>query len=131
MTRWPVTLLILAMVGCVPATPTPSAATGTLQVEVVAGPVCPVERDPPDPDCEPRPVEGARIFVQPGDGRDILVAEATTDALGRATIEIAPGDYILVGGDVAGLMGRPDPTTVTVAAGQTVTITLTYDTGIR
>ena len=131
MTRRPITLLILLVAGCLPATPSPPAAAGTLQVEVAAGPVCPVERNPPDPDCEPRPVAGARIFVQPGDGRDILVAEATTDEAGMATIEIAPGDYILVGGDVEGLMGRPDPTTVTVSAGQTVMITLTYDTGIR
>jgi hypothetical protein len=131
MTRWPFTLLVLLLVGCLPATPTPPAATGTLQVEVVAGPVCPVEQEPPDPNCEPRPVEGARIFVQPGDGRDILVAEATTDERGLASIELAAGDYIIAGGEVAGLMGRPDPTTVTVSAGQTVTVSLTYDTGIR
>jgi hypothetical protein len=131
MTRWPVTLLILLVVGCLPATPTPSAATGTIRVEVVAGPVCPVEQEPPDPHCKPRPVAGARIFVQPGDGRDILVAEATADEGGMATIEIAPGGYIIVGGEVEGLMGRPDPTTVTVSAGQTVSITLAYDTGIR
>lgn len=131
MTRWPVTLLILLAVGCLPATPTPPAATGTLRVEVVAGPVCPVEQQPADPDCEPRPVQGARIFVQPGDGRDIPVAEATTDERGHASIELAAGDYLLAGGDVDGLMGRPDPATVTVSAGQTVTVTLTYDTGIR
>ena len=64
MTRWPVTIVILLVAGCMPATPTPPAAAGTLQVEVVAGPVCPVEQDPPDPNCEPRPVDGARIFVQ-------------------------------------------------------------------
>jgi hypothetical protein len=131
MTRWPITLLICVVAGCLPATPTPNPATGTLQVEVVAGPVCPVEQEPPDPNCEPRPVEGARIFVQPGDGRDIVVAEAATDPRGRATIEIAGGDYLVIGREVEGLMGRPDLTTVTVSAGQAVTITLTYDTGIR
>lgn len=129
--RWLITLLVLAVVGCVPATSASPASHGTLQVEVVAGPVCPVERDPPDPNCAPRPVGGARIFVQPGDGRDILVGEATTDEAGHATIEIAPGAYLVVGGEVEGLMGRPGPTTVIVSAGQTATITLTYDTGIR
>lgn len=129
--RWPITLLLAAMVGCVPSASGSPAPDGTLQVEVVAGPVCPVEQEPPDPNCEPRPVEGARIFVQPGDGRDILVGEATTDEDGHVTIEIAPGDYIVLGGDVEGLMGLPEPATVTVLAGQTVTITLTYDTGIR
>ena len=33
--------------------------------------------------------------------------------------------------EVEGLMGRPEPSVVTVAPGQTVSITLTYDTGIR
>jgi len=33
--------------------------------------------------------------------------------------------------EVEGLMGLPDPATVTVTGGQTAMITLTYDTGIR
>lgn len=123
--------LALVLAGCVPA-PTGSAdGAGVIQVEVVAGPVCPVEEDPPDPNCDPRPVAGARIFVQPGDGRDILVAEARSDEAGRASIEIAAGDYIVVGGEVEGLMGRPEPTNVSVSAGRTTTVTLVYDTGIR
>ena len=123
--------LALLLAGCLPV-PTPNPGTnGAIEIEAVAGPVCPVEQEPPDPDCEPRPVDGARIFVQPGDGRDILVAEGTTDARGRATIGIAAGEYIVLGGDVEGLMGRPEPVTVTVPGGQTVTVTLTYDTGIR
>lgn len=123
--------IALLLAACQPDTPATAAVSGVIEVEVLAGPVCPVEREPPDPNCEPRPVAGARIHVQPGDGRDILVGEATTDEAGMATIEIAPGDYVLVGGEVEGLMGRPDPTTVTVSAGTTVTITLIYDTGIR
>lgn len=131
MTRLRILLLIAAVAGCVPAATASPTSAGTLEVEVVAGPVCPVERDPPDPDCAPRPVGGARIFVQPADGRDIIVGEATTDEAGRAMIELAPGDYLVLGSEVEGLMGRPDPTAVTVVAGQTVTITLAYDTGIR
>lgn len=126
-------LLVLALVlaACVPV-PSPTVVeSGSIEVAVAAGPVCPVEQEPPDPNCAPRPVEGARIFVQPGDGRDIMVGEAITDAGGVATITIAPGDYVVIGGEVEGLMGRPEPVVVTVAAGQTVTITLSYDTGIR
>ena len=79
--------LLLLLAACMPAvvSPTPGGDAGTLEIEVVAGPVCPVEQDPPDPNCEPRVVEGARILVQPGDGRDIVVGEATTDADGHAT----------------------------------------------
>lgn len=123
--------IVVALAGCMPDPGPTATGAGTIEIEVVAGPVCPVEREPPDPNCEPRPVGGARIFVQPGDGGDSPVAEATTAEDGHATIQIAPGDYIVVGGDVEGLMGSPEPATVTVLTGQTVTITLTYDTGIR
>lgn len=123
--------LALVLTACLPVSSPTAGGTGVIRIEVVAGPVCPVERVPPDPDCEPRPVGGARIFIQPADGRDILVGEATTDAEGNATIRVQPGDYLVVGSDVEGLMGQPDPMTVTVVGGQTVPITLTYDTGIR
>lgn len=121
------------MVGCTPApTPAPStAAGGVLAVVVVAGPVCPVESEEPDPECDPRPVADARVFVQPGDGRDILVAEGTTDDEGQVRIELPVGDYIVTGGEVEGLFGLPEPVTVTVTGTEPATATLTYDTGIR
>lgn len=122
----------LLLAGCLPVpTPTPAGGTGTLSVTAVAGPVCPVEQDPPDPACAPRSVAGARVFVQPGDGRDILVAQGATDADGVFELELPTGDYIVIGGEVEGLMGLPEPVTVAVVAGQTTTVTLTYDTGIR
>lgn len=132
-----IVLVAALLAACTPAgapTPTPSApgtSTGNVELVVVAGPVCPVEREPPDPNCEPRPVAGARILVQPGDGADIVVGEATTNDEGRATIALPEGDYLLIGMEVEGLMGLPDPAPVVVTAGATVTVTLAYDTGIR
>lgn len=125
-------LLALLVVGCGPvASPTPSGETGTLEVAVVAGPVCPVETVPPQPGCEPRPVVGARVLVQPGDGRDIVVAQGVTDADGLLRLELTPGEYIVVGAEVDGLFGLPEPMPATVAAARTATVTLSYDTGIR
>ena len=125
-------LLVLVLVACTPgASPAPTVETGRLEVMVVAGPVCPVETVPPDPACDPRPVSGARVFVSPGDGRDIVVGEAVTDDDGIARLSLAAGDYILAGAVVEGLMGMPEPTAVTVAAGRTMSVTLAYDTGIR
>ena len=133
MTRRTLALIgAVLLAGCLPVpTPTPGGGAGTLTVTAVAGPVCPVEQDPPDPACAPRPVAGAGIFVQPGDGRDIIVTQGATGADGTVQLRLQAGDYIVVGGEVEGLMGLPEPMTVTIAAGQTVTITLTYDTGIR
>jgi hypothetical protein len=127
-----IALVALALTGCMPGTsPSPSGETGTLEVLAVAGPVCPVETDPPDPDCEPRPVDGARILISPGDGREIVLAEGTTDAQGRVTFELPPGDYLVTGAEVEGLMGLPEPTPASVSARATASVTLAYDTGIR
>jgi len=125
-------LAVLAVPSCFPtAPPTPGDGPTSIAVTAIAGPICPVERDPPDPSCAPRPVEGAPIFVQPADGRDILVAQGTTGADGTVAIDVPPGDYIVPGGDVEGLMGRPEPVTVTLVAGNSEIVVLTYDTGIR
>lgn len=129
--RW-LLIPVLVLAACSPgASASVAEREGTIEVEVVAGPVCPVEQDPPDPGCEPREVAGARVLVQPGDGRDIVVAEATADAAGHAVIDLPAGDYLVVGAEVEGLMGLPEPALVTVVVGETVRVILAYDTGIR
>lgn len=47
------------------------------------------------------------------------------------TIDLAAGDYLVAGAEVEGLMGVPELASVTVVAGETVTLSLGYDTGIR
>jgi hypothetical protein len=124
--------IAVILAACTPdASPTPAGVIGLLEVVAVAGPVCPVETDPPDPDCAPRPVSGARILVSPGDGRDIVVAQGVTDDEGRAVFELPPGDYLVSGAEVAGLMGVPELAAATVSADATTSLTLAYDTGIR
>ena len=119
----------LILAACTPSA-SPEPAEGIIEVRAVAGPVCPVETVPPDPACEPRPVAGAPVFVMPADGRDVVVAQGTTDEDGLVRIDVAPGAYIVIGGEVVGLMGQPSPTPVTVGS-TPVSITITYDTGIR
>lgn len=123
--------LAILLVACQPPPTATPSSSGVLEVRALAGPVCPVERQPPDPACESRPVAGAPILVQPGDGRDTVVAAASTDDEGRARIELAPGAYVVVAGAVEGLFGRPEAVGVTVVAGESVDLTLAYDTGIR
>ena len=132
MRRFLWSLIALLLVACVPTeSPSPTTETGTLEVRAVAGPVCPVETIPPDPSCEARPVEGARAFVSPGDGRDILVAQGATDADGILRLDLPAGDYIVSGGEVDGLFGTPEPIAITVVAGEVAEAILAYDTGIR
>jgi hypothetical protein len=132
MRRFAPFIVVLILVGCTPSTsPSPTGETGVLEVRVVAGPVCPVETIPPDPACEPRRVGDARVFVSPGDGRDIVLAEGVTDDDGIVRLTLPPGDYIVAGGEVDGFFGLPEPTPATVLAGESTDVTLAYDTGIR
>lgn len=94
-----------------------------------SGPSCPVVRDPPDPECADRPVEGARIVVLGPGGRE--VAHITTAADGSFEVELAPGTYRIVPGPVEGLMGTAGEQDVEVVDGHMVEISLLYDTGIR
>lgn len=110
-----------------PAGGGPPSVTGT----VTAGPVCPVERIPPDPRCAPRPVAGAAVVATNADGLEV----------GRAT-SVADGSYQMIVGEtgtltisglpVAGLMGVPTPVSVRLPFPSDVGyVDLTYDTGIR
>jgi hypothetical protein len=98
---------------------------------VTAGPVCPVERDPPDPACAPRRVEGAVLAVIDATGRE--VARVTSGPEGRYEINLQPGAYQMTPQPVEGLMGTPGPITVRVTGPGEVPqrVDVEYDTGIR
>jgi hypothetical protein len=102
-----------------------SAARGELKLRVFAGPVCPVETEPPTPGCEPRAVERAQIVL---DGPEHLTIDVRD---GLATVDVPPGTYQVVPRPVSGLMGTAPPTTVKIVAGRTTPLQLSYDTGIR
>jgi hypothetical protein len=95
-----------------------------------AGPTCPVERNPPDPACAPRPVAGALLVIQDRAGAE--VARVTTGKDGRFSVALAPGAYRLVPQAVGGFMGTAGPILFQVEAGQaTPPLEVSYDTGIR
>jgi hypothetical protein len=133
-------LLVSACFGPAPSSPSPlvvppaasSSAvpfTGTgVSGHATGGPTCPVER-PGDPACAPRPVAGAVIVVRGADGAE--VARATTDVTGLYQVALAPGDYTLEAGPVAGYMSAQAPTPLTVTQGAVTTLDVAYDTGIR
>jgi hypothetical protein len=98
---------------------------------VTAGPVCPVERDPPDPACAPRAVEGAVLVVTGATGRE--VARARSSAAGRYEIRLQPGAYEMTPQPVEGLLGTPGPIPLRVTGPGEVPqrVDVGYDTGIR
>jgi hypothetical protein len=119
---------MLAIPGCWPVT-TPQEVT--LRGTAVAGPTCPVERNPPDPDCAERPVAGAEIVVLDASGSE--VTRVTTAEDGSFSAELEAGSYQLVPQPVEGLMGgAPAPVAVDLMVGDTPDpVNLAYDTGIR
>ncbi len=128
----PLALAILA--GCsspavIPAGP-PTTITGT----VTAGPVCPVERNPPESQCAPRPVAGATIVVTDSGGHEVVRTTSAADGTYSAAVGRA-GTFTVSALPVAGLMGLPKPVTVTFASakgeGEVARADLEYDTGIR
>jgi hypothetical protein len=95
----------------------------------VAGPTCPVETVPPDPNCAPRPVAGAVLIVRDADGRE--VARTTAGADGSYVVVLPPGSYSVDPQPVEGLLTKAETATVEVLAGDFAQLDWAYDTGIR
>jgi hypothetical protein len=111
--------------------PQPSASTSTttgIRGKATAGPVCPVERIPPESGCAPRPVVGAVIVISSASGKE--VARATTASDGGYHVSLPAGTYTVTPEGTAGMMRAPGPQSVTVGDGM-ATLDLAYDTGIR
>ena len=100
-----------------------------ISVTLDAGPVCPVEQIPPDPNCAPRAVADATLqFFDP---RGDEIATAVSDADGVASFEIHAGAYYVIVDPVQGLMDGPDPQAFAVPAGGSVDLVMGFGTGIR
>lgn len=96
----------------------------------LAGPTCPVVREPPDPACDDRPVAGAEIVVLDAGGDE--VARARTDDAGAFLLTLPAGDYQLVPQPVEGLLGTPAALAIVVRDHEEAgPLTILYDSGIR
>jgi hypothetical protein len=107
----------------------PGAGRTGIAGVAVAGPVCPVESIPPDPNCAPRPVVDATVVIRGGAGSE--VARTRTAADGSFFVELPAGDYIVEPQPVDGMMGTAGAIAVTVKDGIAAQVQLEYDTGIR
>lgn len=118
--------------GSVPPMDVPADGGPWIVGRAVAGPVCPVAQDPPDPACADRPVAGAAVVIRAASGEQ--VGEATTRADGSYLAAVpAGGAYVVEAQPVEGLMGTPAAFEVAVPAGPGAwaVADLGYDTGIR
>ena len=103
---------------------------GALTGLATAGPVCPVERTPPDPSCAPRPVVGARLLVRDAAGH--TVATLISDTGGRFSAQLPAGTYQLVPQPVEGLLGTAPAVDFQLGpASPSASLAVDYDTGLR
>jgi hypothetical protein len=100
-----------------------------LRIVLNAGPVCPVERDPPDPACAPRPVANVDVLVFDPAGQQ--VSEGVSDSQGLISMQLPAGVYYVVPAPVDGLMGDAEPLAFAAVGGDSIALVFGYDTGIR
>ena len=108
-------------------TPPPRPA-GIITGQVLLGPICPVERIPPDPTCAPKPYQ-TKIDIFKGVSK-IPYKSIATDSVARFTLSLIPGSYVLraTGGAV---YPRCTDLSIRVIAGRTVKAIVNCDSGIR
>lgn len=95
---------------------------------VTAGPVCPVEQFPPDPNCADKPIS-ARVIVTRGSGGSGAVASGLAGSDGTFQIAVAPGHYTITAKTQFAM--RCDTVPVAVTAGAFTDVNVPCDTGIR
>ncbi|MDB5244200.1 MAG: protein of unknown function with transrane region [Parcubacteria group bacterium] len=110
-----------------PLPPKPAPEKGVVNGQVLLGPTCPNERNPPEAKCAPRPYQ-TTIVVQSVESSRIT--SVTSDVAGYFSVSLAPGMYTLApsGGSV---FPRCSETKVVVVGGKTETMNLHCDSGIR
>jgi hypothetical protein len=98
-------------------------------MQLTAGPTCPVETIPADPNCAGRAVANAELKIFDAQGNE--VGTTTSDAEGVAHFAVPAGAYFVVPAPAEGLMGTPDAQAFSALGGDQVGLLFGYDTGIR
>lgn len=107
------------------------SGNGTVVGKVILGPTCPVERNPPDPACAPKPYKSTLIVWSTWTGSSYR--PVATDANGMFTLSLAPGAYSIAVSQPSS--GTPFPRcaqlNISVLAKASQSVTVNCDTGIR
>lgn len=117
------------------ASNTPQMEKGVLEGEVRIGPICPVEKEGQLCPTPPEVYEARKIIVNDDDGNWIttvdIVPISREDGRGKYRVELEAGTYLVdinrIGIDSSGDV----PTQVEIRSGETTTLNIGIDTGIR
>ena len=124
-----ITLILIS--GCTqqPAKP---LEKGFLEGKITIGPICPVERFPPDPNCEPKEetYTAWQIAIWTSDERK-KVAQIQPDLNGTYKLELPVGTYVVDFEKEQHFGGNNLPATIAIDSGKTTVLNIDIDTGIR
>ena len=107
----------------------PTADIGVVAGKVVAGPVCPVQTDPPTPGCEDQPVGDAPILMGEVGSEELIPVHVAAD--GTFSVQAPAGTYVITADPLQEFLGTPEPIEFTIEAGEILDLVVIYDTGIR
>ena len=117
----------LLLAGCTTA---PSQPTGTLEGQVTIGPLQPVQREGEVTVVPPEVYAARKVMVYDTSGKN-LIKQVDIDGKGHYQVELQPGTYTITlkpsGIDRSGEVPRQ----IEIKSGETVTINIDIDTGIR
>jgi hypothetical protein len=105
---------------------------GTLEGKVNIGPLCPVERNPPEPRCQPNAetYNSWPIAVFSAD-KHKLIAPLPINADGTYRLQLPTGSYAVDLQRKVGIGGSNLPLQFIITSGETTVLDINIDTGIR
>jgi hypothetical protein len=110
--------------------PCPAAELSGIKGVVLLGPTCPVERIPPDPQCADKPYKTSLVATTTSQPQ--TMKEFNSDASGKFSVVLPPGEYIINQSNKASMLPRcSSQSSVQVEKNKYTDITLHCDTGIR
>ena len=107
-----------------PGTPTSSSG---IRGYIHMGPTCPVQRDPPDPNCEDKPYATVSIVASNTVGKQY---KGQTDMIGNFSLDVPPGAYIVKIMPL-NIFPRCEEKEAVVTKNKFTSIDISCDTGIR
>ena len=107
--------------------------TGFLEGNISIGPICPVERDPPDPGCLPtaETYKAYPVSVWTSNGRR-KIAQINPALDGSFITELTPGNYLVILENEQNKIGSSTlPVGISIISKETTSLNINIDTGIR
>ena len=124
-------IMLILTSGC--ASQQKNAEKGFLEGKITIGPLCPVERDPPDPRCQPtQETYGAwQLAVFTTNKKEVAKIKPNLD--GTYNIELLVGKYIVdfENKQSFGFGSNNLPADILIESGKTSTLEVDIDTGMR